>query len=279
MRASASPPQTSVEHDAEAARSLHLQRALQYSLVMPSTQFFTHVTAALLWDFPLSAQLLFESVDLDVGEFAPRRHPRAAGVKGHQIAARHATSRVHPKLGVRLASPASTWAMMAAVMPDVRELVAVGDAAVREPMFRKSPPQLATLAQLEAVIATGRRVGIGGLRAALPLIRTRSASRPETLCRLLLKDAGLPEPELNWEVWASGLLVACIDLAYPQLKIAIEYEGEHHLLNSAQWSKDIARHERLTAMGWIIVRVTKEQLFGDPAGVVARVVRAIRSRG
>ena len=158
------------------------------------------------------------------------------------------------------------------------DLVAVGDAVVRERMFRDDPHPLSTTAHLQAAVDSGRRVSIQSLRDALPSVRTRSASRTETWTRLTLLDGGLPEPELNWEVLStSGEVLAVVDLAYPHHRVAVEYEGEHHLLDPIQWSKDIARLERLAAEGWTVIRVTKTDLFGAPASVVARVGRALRA--
>jgi len=177
-----------------------------------------------------------------------------------------------PHTGLMLASPATTWAMLGAVLVDCDDVVAAGDAAVRE--WRVAEP-LASMAQLSAAIDVGRRIGIGRLRTALPFVRTRSGSRPETRLRLLLVAAGLPEPELNADVFDGGRHLGCVDLAYPSLRIAIEYEGEHHLLDPQQWASDIQRYERLTAAGWTVIRVTKTDLFGTPAEVVARVRRAM----
>lgn len=259
------------------------RRACAYALVMPPNQFFSHVTAAILWMLPVPAYLLLPGkygepafVDtLDVGVLAPLRPPRARGIRGHQIPITHASHR--RENGLRVASPASTWAMLASVIKNRRDIVALGDAVVRERIFANDPPALATLENLEAAVLAGRRRGIGMLRDALPLIRTRSASSRETWCRLTLIEAGLPEPELNWSVWQDGWFMACVDLAYPRLKIAIEYEGEHHLTDPEQWAKDIERHARLVELGWIVIRVTKQQLETREA-LVQRVARAIAAR-
>ena len=165
--------------------------------------------------------------------------------------------------------------MLGAVLRDPYDLIAAGDAVVRD--WRVAEP-LATVAQLAAAVASGRRIGVGALRAALPQLRTRSASRPESIARLTLLDALLPEPELNFDVMADGLWLACVDLAYPQLKIAIEYEGEHHLLDTEQWASDILRYDRLVAAGWRVIRVTKSELFTSPDAFVARVRAAIAER-
>ncbi|MFT4220965.1 MAG: DUF559 domain-containing protein [Microbacterium sp.] len=263
----------------ERARHAIMRQAELFAMLMSDEQFLTHVTAAIGWGMPLPRQLVDPERGLDVGVFAPHRHPRRRGVVGHQVQPGYAHVVEHPERGLRMASPASTWAMLGAVIRDPHDLVAAADALVREPMFHGDPPPLATVEQLRAALAVGRRVGGPALRAAVERVRTRSASRTETRCRLVLVDYGLPEPDLNVAVYdPSGRLVAVVDLAYPLLKIAIEYEGEHHLLDPVQWAKDIARHEELAAMGWIVIRVTKEQLFGAPAQLVARVRRAIRSR-
>lgn len=269
------------EHPAErAARELREQAAI-LARSMPENQFFTHVTAAVLWGLPVPPSLLRDSFGelrkLDVGVFAPLRHPRHAGVRGHQVKPGRAHIVAHEGHGVRVTTPSSTWAMLGAVILDEYDLVAIGDACVRDQLFVDDPLPLATVEQLEAAANAGRRVGGPALRRALPRVRTRSASRMETRCRLILLDAGLPEPELNVDVFDSrGEFVACVDMAYPTLKIAIEYEGEHHLTSPAQWARDIARYEALAAAGWFVVRATKRDVFDNRGGLVARVRRVFR---
>ncbi|MEQ6896545.1 DUF559 domain-containing protein [Microbacterium sp. KR10-403] len=261
------------------ARDAVVERALHLSVVMPANGFFSHVTAAILWGLWLPVPLVRDHGAFDVAVCAPARHPRRDGVRGHQTPLRFVKTVTHPVFGVRLADPSTTWAQLAAVLRDPYDLVAAGDAAIREQMFKDDPPALATMTQLTDAVAVGRRAGVNALRAALPQVRSRSASRPETRCRLLIVDAGMPEPELNWTVNDEyGSFVACVDLAYPALKIAIEYEGEHHLKDPAQWAKDIERYERLARLGWHVVRVTKAALFGDPQSVVRRVRSAVAER-
>ncbi|WP_036310746.1 endonuclease domain-containing protein [Microbacterium oleivorans] len=256
------------------AVSAHVRLALAYAARMPASQFFSHLTAAALWGLPVPATALDGAVP-DIGVLTPDRTPRSAGVRGHRLVHRTTEVRVHPNLGVRLLSPACTWAALGAALPDMRDLVAVGDASVRVPMFRGDPPALATVNELAPAVDSGRRHGVSRLREALPLVRERSASRPETWCRLGLIDGGLPEPELNWNVVVGGRAIACVDLACPRGRVALEYEGGHHAVDARQWSRDIDRHEALAAAGWVVIRVTKEHLFRDSEGIVARVRRAL----
>lgn len=51
----------------------------------------------------------------------------------------------------------------------------------------------------------------------------------ESLLRAAILAAGLPEPTINSRVLdESGGWLARVDLAYPDRRIAIEYQGDHH---------------------------------------------------
>ncbi|WP_159501632.1 endonuclease domain-containing protein [Microbacterium sp. 18062] len=254
------------------------ERMAQYAVRMDDGEFYSHISGAFAWGIPLPFSLRREWEQLDVSVHWPRRSPRSRGIRGHAIQSELATVRVHPVTGYAVASPATTWAMLGSVLRHPYDLVAAGDAVVRTPQHRDDPPPLATLEELTAAVAAGRRTGIAALRAALSLIRGGSASRPETWLRLSLVDGGLPEPELNVDVFEDGVWLARVDMAYLALKIAIEYEGEHHLRDPVQWAADIARYDRLEASGWRVIRVTKIELFERPGALRARVLAALRSR-
>lgn len=72
-------------------------------------------------------------------------------------------------------------------------------------------------------------------------------------------------------------LVARTDLAYPELKVAIEYEGDGHRTSAEQWRRDIQRQRELEALGWIVIRLTQEDL-NDADALIDRVRGAIASR-
>tara|TARA_B100001167_G_scaffold168432_1_gene118160 strand:- start:1133 stop:1429 length:297 start_codon:yes stop_codon:yes gene_type:complete len=93
--------------------------------------------------------------------------------------------------------------------------------------------------------------------------------------RLLLGRAGLGGFLPNFDVLDGGVWIAQVDFALPRIRLALEYEGEHHLTDPVQWAKDIARMERLIELGWRVMRVTQSDLFGTPELLVARIRRAI----
>lgn len=121
----------------------------------------------------------------------------------------------------------------------------------------------------------GRR-GIRRARVALTLVDAGAESPRESWLRLSLLRAGFPAPQTQIPVYDEyGQLVAVLDMGWERLKLAVEYDGDHHWTDRRQFKKDIRRAEALTELGWIDVRVTAEDTEG---GVIARVSAAWDSR-
>lgn len=125
------------------------------------------------------------------------------------------------------------------------------------------------------------RRGIRQLRALIPMVDGRSESPPESWLRLLMFRADLPTPDLQVEVAdpIDGHVFARIDLAYEQLKIAIEYDGEDFHSTPAQKAHDEARDAKLRALGWIVIRINAERMRTDRWGIVMEIEEALRVRG
>jgi hypothetical protein len=128
---------------------------------------------------------------------------------------------------------------------------------------------------VEAVAAehSGAR-GLRQLRRVLSLIDAGAESPKETWLRLLLINAGLPPPTTQIEVIDGGWR-ARLDMGWEDLKVAVEYDGHHHLADRLQYLRDIRRLERLQQLGWIIVRVVAED---RPDDVLRRVMAALDYR-
>lgn len=117
----------------------------------------------------------------------------------------------------------------------------------------------------------GRR-GITNARVALPLIDAGAESPRETWLRLLLIRAGFPTPQTQIPVYDTyGFLIAVLDMGWEHIKLAVEYDGDHHRSDRRQFNKDIRRAEALAELGWTNIRITAED---TPGGVIARVAAA-----
>lgn len=113
--------------------------------------------------------------------------------------------------------------------------------------------------------------GVVAVRAAAELVDPRAGSTPESLLRVVLVRAGI-DVEPQHEVRVRGRLVARVDLALVQWRVAVEYDGAWHVLRE-QLERDRARLNALREAGWTVVHVTAAMLR-DPEQVVQAVLRA-----
>ena len=117
----------------------------------------------------------------------------------------------------------------------------------------------------------GRR-GIRRARTLLSLVDAGAESPRETWLRLLLLRAGFPPPQTQIPVHDEyGQLLAVLDMGWEAIKLAVEYDGDHHRTDRRQFNKDIRRAEALNDLGWINIRITAEDTEG---GAIARVSAA-----
>lgn len=180
-------------------------------------------------------------------------------------------------------TPASVWAVLAPGLA-LRENVALGDAVLHQQRIggteRVSRQPHATLADLERLVHAGPRPGVHLLRAALPLLTDRAASAPESHLRLRLSDWGFPVPVLDFDVYSnSGVFLGCSEFAFPEFRVVLEYEGNHHLVHPDQWNRDIEKYHDYAAAGWIVVRVTATLLYREPNVLRRRIAEALARGG
>ncbi|MGO1736130.1 MAG: hypothetical protein ACTHZ9_07395 [Leucobacter sp.] len=182
-----------------------------------------------------------------------------------------------------MTSPASTWAMLGAELA-LDDAVALGDAVLREQRIpgtrRLKQPPLATIADLERLAWLPNRRGAVHLRRILPLLSSHSASPPESHLRLRLRGWNVPSPKLDFDVYDErGRLAGCSEFAYPEFRLALEYEGQHHRVQNAQWNRDIEKYRRYAQLGWEVVRVTSDLLYRWPDELRRQIFEALVRRG
>jgi hypothetical protein len=117
--------------------------------------------------------------------------------------------------------------------------------------------------------------GNGLVPSVLAHADRRSGSPMETRLRMLIVQAGLPRPEVQWVVQDERTRTAVwLDLAWPDLMIGIEYEGEGSHTEPNQVLRDIGRHTGLVDKGWRIYRYTKFEILRRQNLIVAQLTRA-----
>jgi hypothetical protein len=242
------------------------QRAAAFAIKMTEAQVFSHATAATVHGIPLPSGLERDT-RIHVTTLDRGRAPRGRGVVGHSTGVRPVIRIVR---GLRVLGPADTWCTLASLL-EVDDLIAAGDRLIGLPVA------LATLEEIdEAITRHGRRIGSATLACARGELRANSYSRPESLARLTLIRAGLPEPEPNGMIVLRSGRRTRGDLVFRTFRVLVEYDGDHHRVDDRQWATDVSRLNDLVADGWIVIRVTKRTSSSE---LVARTRRALADRG
>ena len=143
------------------------------------------------------------------------------------------------------------------------EAVVVADAVQQERLLD------ADALQIELAAHTGLR-GVRLAHRALELSDPRAGSPQESRVRYLLVQAGLvPVPQ--YEVRDSaGQFVARVDLAFPAVRLAIEYDGRAVHEREDVFVHDRRRQNALVREGWTVLRFTAADLR-HPAVLISQV--------
>ena len=164
--------------------------------------------------------------------------------------------------GLRLTTPLRTAYDLGRWAPNLPEAVVGVDALVRYAAVRLDDLR-------EYASRRGGARAVRQLGAALQLARDGADSPMETRVRLALVGHGLPEPVLQHPVAVGGRTL-WLDLAYPAVLLAIEYDGaEHRTAERAR--RDLVREAQPVRAGWTVLRFSAADVMRRPEEVAARV--------
>jgi hypothetical protein len=168
--------------------------------------------------------------------------------------------------GVRVTTAVRTaWEI--ATLETVTTAVVLLDAMVRH--SKLSGGDLTEAGLAHHVRSRRGRWGSRKADVVVPLVDGRAMSPPESRLRVACHFAGLPEPVPQYEVVVAGVVLGHVDLAWPEARLVVEYEGEYHF-DGLQIARDDHRYERLVAAGWRVVRLSSFDLR-DMEAVMGRL--------
>ncbi|WP_229400973.1 DUF559 domain-containing protein [Micromonospora okii] len=172
--------------------------------------------------------------------------------------------------GIRRTLPAQA-AWESAVWLDPVPAVAIVDSLLG--MGLTTPAALTAIAEQSADRPGGRRA-----RWVFGLADAGAQSPAESRLRVRLVLAGLPRPVTQHPVPGASGRVLHPDLAWPDLRVAVEYDGQWHA-DADQLHRDRQRLNHLVGAGWVVLHVTSQRLQRDFPSVVREVRAALVARG
>jgi hypothetical protein len=252
-------PDVYADRDVEVSHAIRAGAAARW--VVPGAV-VTGRSAAVLWGVDLADA--DDEVELTLPPGAhPRRVPglrvRRAALPGEHITRRS---------GVPVTTPAAT-ALRVASMPGHDDAVVAVDRLVAT--------GLVELAAIRALADVAIGPGSARARAVAADADGLAESPQETRLRLLIGRSALPRPVPQYRIRHEDRFVARVDFAWPERKVALEYDGLWHA-DAAQFAKDRQRLNRLQEAGWRIVFVTAADLR-NPGALILRIAAALGCAG
>jgi hypothetical protein len=105
----------------------------------------------------------------------------------------------------------------------------------------------------------------------------RAESPAESWFLWRIVDCGFPAPEVNWSLRGpDGREIRRLDYAWPELRIAVEYNG--YAVHKGREAADANRIDDLRRRGWMVIVVEAEDL-ACPGRFEAALEQAFRQRG
>ncbi|HJR25312.1 MAG TPA: DUF559 domain-containing protein [Acidimicrobiales bacterium] len=210
----------------------------------------SHRSAAWLWSLTDRS----DSIDISI------RYPRKATLRPpaivHRIRDLDPTASLH-RHGLLLTNPMRTLVDLGLVGPWWEV-----DAALGRAIASRLLPLRAVISVREALARRGRN-GTGVMQRVFDERLLRGADEDSQMELRLLRITrrfALPAPTFQYEVWHHGRFIARPDVAYPQLRVAIEADGYAAHSSPEAFQLDRERQNRLAQLGWTILRFTHHDL-------------------
>jgi len=180
---------------------------------------------------------------------------------------------VATRRGFRMTNLPRTMIDLASVLSD-EELRAAFDSAVR-----KDKDSVPWISRTLAKYGPGQR-GVGRLRRLVDEYR-RGDEVPDSVLESLgveLAKATGRKPRLHYDVLDGARHVAEVDLAWPELRLCVEFDGWKRHGTREAFAGDRRRDRELVPLGWTVLRYTWDDVVGDQEFVVDQLVHSLESR-
>jgi very-short-patch-repair endonuclease len=240
------------------------QRVLAACLAGPAVA--SHRSAGMLWKLPGMPAGLIEVTAL--------RHTRRHREEIVWHESYHLTPTDITEIeGIPITRPVRTFLDLGSVLPP-RQLEEVLNEGLRRnllsiPAIWRRMDQLGPLRRGTGRVRRVLEQHVPGQRPPESVLETRFLQ--------LIREAGLPEPEGQYEVRLSDQVIARIDFVYPELKLAIELDGEAYHFGERRSRRDRRRANGLVALQWRVLRFEWDDVTRRSDYVITTIRGALRA--
>lgn len=211
-----------------------------------------------------------DGLDEDVVEISTVARVRCQGIVVHHVGD---LGSIKPRKGIPVTDQYRTVLDLAGLV-DVPTLESALDSGLRTRILH--------IPILERAIkhSAGRR----GVRNLNKLVEERAnalgltRSKLEALVSDFLRRHGIHGGQRNYDLVINGEFIACLDVAWPELKVGIEVDSRRWHMGHAFWERDSARYAEITSHDWRILPATSGQLKHREAEFAEQVLRLLAPR-
>jgi hypothetical protein len=203
------------------------------------------------------------------------RRPQHAGLVVHEQT-RIDERDIREVDGIPVMRPELVVLQLAGLRPFPNYVEAVIQAARRK--------RLITYASTRGVFTRHARRGVRGVQVMRAVLddwdpeNQPTESEMETLLLQILEGGGLPKAVPQYEIVdRNGVFVARVDVALPELGIAIEYDSMQEHSDEFQLTRDARRRNRIVAAGWRVLSARHRDLRSGGAELLDAIVTIARS--
>lgn len=226
-----------------------------------------------------------QALDLHLGQEAVACLGTAAGLYGFDTESVTAVHVLDPGIRLRPQIGLMVHQRLGAPLRRVHGRLATGPAWTAIEVARQAPRPRA-LATLDAALHSrwctpaelaravweqhGRR-GIVHVRELLAHADGRAESAMESEARLVMIDHRLPTPELQYEIVTKDGTVYRVDFAWPDQRVAAEYESIDWHAGALEMLRDKKRTAAIQEMGWLVVPIIGSDVRASPGRLADRL--------
>lgn len=195
----------------------------------------------------------------------PRRITRPTGVVVHRR--RSGLGAVTRLSSLPVTTRPDTVVDQLAVLP-ARAAMALADRALQRRWL--AGPEIR-----DRLRAHPKRPGNAQLRRIAAQLEDGAAAESERRLHRILRAAGIRGWRPNHRIWVGGELIAVVDVALPESRLAIEVDGMAYHVDVDRFQKDRTRQNALVAIGWTVLRFTWADVSERPQYVLSVVRDAL----